>query len=384
MSSGVNAFDRVIINSRERPISSDINSAQARLDQTIREVMRGIFLGHNSVAGVAGLSAFSPVNGFLGDGLFVTANGASRNVVVNPGLGFLTGTGVANFGSIAGLDDLCPYFPAYLPSALTIAIDATPSGGNERYDRIEVKQDRRVENATSRDILNVSTGLFEATAVDKTFAYMLDTNQLGRVAPGGGDSSAGISYKVGTEAAIGAAAPPAETTGYTTIAVVYSVNGVAFVRQQDVRDDRKLLFPNGHESFGFTISQTNGSPDVVAVGASPAAHAGLRIAARTLSSPGGNIKVLLFGGGGVTCVPFVQVLPNPATSNFMVARCSIPSSAILTAAEYALIASQVAAFGDTAGVYGQPYTTFEISRAVMSGSDPSQRTYFVGGSVINQ
>lgn len=386
MSSGVNAFDRVVINTRERPVSSDINAAQARLDQTLREVVRSLFIAHNGSIGVAGQSAFTPKPGFLADGFFARADGGSRVVTLNPGLGFLIGSGVSNFGSISGLDDLNTYFPAYLPAALGITIDAAPGSGQERYDRIEVKQDRRVENSSSRDILNTSTGLFEANLVNKTFAYMLDSNRYGRVAPGGGDSSAGISYKVGTAAAINSASPPAATTGYTTVAVIYSVAGVTNVRQQDVRDDRQLLLPNGVEPFAFNITQTDGTPDVVSVGI-PGINPGLRVAARSLSSPGGSIKVIILGGGpsgSLYVMPHVQIFPSPSSSNFLAARVANAGADVLSAAEAALIASQVQAFGDTPQLQGQAINTFQIDRAVISGSDPGSRSYCVTGTLIRQ
>jgi hypothetical protein len=387
MSSGINAFDRVVINPRERPVSSDINALQSRLDQSLREVMRALSLPHDALAGRAGHGLFTPAQGFIGDGFFATADGSSRTVTLNPGLGFLLGTAASNFGSISGLDDLGPnsgntFFPVYLPAPLIVAIDAVPSSGQERYDIIEVAQDRRVENPSSRDILNPATGLFEASLVNKTFAYMLDSSRLGRVVSPAA-STTGIGYKVGVAATIGSAAIPTATAGYTIVAVVYSVDSAAQVRQQDIRDDRKLLLPAGHESFAFLIQQTDGSPDVVTV-SWLAANAGVRVAARMISSPGGSIKVAIFGGG-LVALPTVQIFAAAGTSDFTMAKLyTAGSTTRLTQTEMNNLLPQVQAFGESTGTKGQSYYTFQIDRHVVSGADPSPRVYAVTGSFVSQ
>ncbi len=394
MTTGINAFDRVVINPRERPLSSDINMAQARAEQSLKSFIRSLALKHASGAGIAGASAFTPpAMGFIGDALFPTAPGTNRTVTLTPGLGMVLGSSpVSNFGGVSGVDDLDAYFPVVMPAAVTVAVDAAPTSGQERFDIIEVKQDRRLENPLSRDVLNTSTGLFEAGSVSKTFAYALDQTRQGRVVSPS-DSATGVGYKVGVAAATGSATIPATSVGYTRIAVVHSAGGSTNVAQSDLRDDRALLFPNGNSSFGLIITQVDGTPDVIAVQANPCANAGLRFAARALSgTPQSDIRVYVFGGAGVNVVPIVQIacntsIPGFPNARFSAAQVSVVQQGFLTATEAALIAA-CPAYGDNSPTYpsqvvGQPYTFFDVTWFTYDGSEGTGRNYYVTGAVSN-
>lgn len=385
MTTGINAFDRVVINPRERPLSSDINAAQARLDQTIREVMRGLHIPHSSADPfTSGDSAFAPKTGFLGDGFFVRALGTSRNVTLNAGLGFLLGSGVSNFGSISGVDDLNTYFPVYLPASLTIAIDAAPSSGQERFDIIEVAQDRRLENPLSRDVLDTGTGVFTAGSVNKTFAYVLDSGRYGRVVSPAA-STTGIGYKVGVAATAGTATIPSATAGYTIVAIIKSLGGSTNVAQSDVRDERTLLFRDGVSSFGVQWDQTDGPPDVIEW-LDFSLPAGMRMAARSLNlgvaaSP---VRFYFFGGKGVQVFPTVQVVDGGGAApmpplNFLVAHIKGPALSRLTTAEAALIAGQVEALADDYN-RGQQYAYIDVAPCVVFGSNPTVKKWFITGS----
>lgn len=372
MTTGINAFDRVVINPRERPLSSDINMAQARLDQSIREIVRGLFLPHAIDPKDTGQSGFTPRTGFMGDGFFVTANGASRNVVVNPGLGFLLGTTAANFGGVSGVDDLNAYFPCYLPAALTIPIDAAPSVGQDRFDIIEVMQDRRLENPSSRDVLDTGTGIFTAQSVNKTFAYALDSSRYARVVSPA-VSTTGISYKVGVAAPTGGAAIPAATAGYTVIAVIKSIGGEVNIAQTRVRDDRQLLFPNESATLGISIEHEDGPPDVLYI-RDAALPPGVRVAVRStnLGVAGSPVRVLVFGGGNGlfslnSLVAQTRLGSTSIPSNFILANASIAGFQQLTTAEAALIAGQVEALADDTGK-GQQYYAFTVYFHAVTGS----------------
>src|SRR5574337_192482 len=136
------------------------------------------------------------------------------SVLLKAGIGFLDAPSdvPTSVGGIVGADDLSPYKPLPLNADMAIAIDAAPSAGNERIDIIEVKQDRRVENPLSRDVLNTGTGLFVPTLVNKTLAFSLDGRNGRVVSPS--NSTTGVGYKVGVAAAVGTALAPATTSGY--------------------------------------------------------------------------------------------------------------------------------------------------------------------------
>lgn len=290
-----NAFDRVILNSRERPLSSDLNQHFSQVDMMMRETMRGFFLAHSQYAKDAGLSAFQPRSGFLGDGFFVTASGAA-SVMVQPGLGFIFGAlgSTTPIDSIPGLLDLSNYYPVYMPVALNVPIPA-PGSGNERYDIVEVKLDVRRQDAASRDVFDDIAGIFVSASLQKTLAYVLDTTRYGAVTSPT-PSSAGISLKKGVAATIGTAVPPATTAGYTRIAIVYSTGTSVVINQNNVQDRRRLLFPDGSTTLGYIVTQTFGAPDVVAITTYPVAPAGVRIAARSLAPAGGQMKFYIFAG----------------------------------------------------------------------------------------
>lgn len=383
MTTGINAFDRWVINQRERPLSTDINLLQARAEQSLKAFIRSLFIPHSGAAGEAGSSDFYPLSGFLGDAFFPTATGTSRIVTLTPGLGMILGNSpVSNFGSVGGLDDLDPYYPVYAPRGIDVTIDAAPSVGQERYDIIEVTQDRRLENPLSRDIFDNLLGVFVAGTPNKTFAQVLDSTRLGRVVSPA-NSTTGIGYKVGTPAAVGGASIPATSPGYTQIAVVYSLGTIANVRQRDLRDDRKVLLPGGHGRFGLTIVQSNGTPDTISI-EDVSASAGLRFAARSGSSPGGVLRVYVLNSGIASVIPHAQI--GVGLGNLLTTNIYDLDYAVLTDTEYAAL---VAAYPDCqpfgiAGGNGQPYAYFDIARHLEVGADPASRTYYISGEIVIQ
>jgi len=136
-----NPFDRVIINSRERPVSSDINQAQSQIDRTLRFYLDQFF---GSRASFTDPKAGTPINGFIGNGFRAEQdNPAGLTVVVPLGLGFKTDAAdtPSAIGGIPGVDDLSRYKPLLLLSDATIATPA-PDPTNPRIDIIEVNINR--------------------------------------------------------------------------------------------------------------------------------------------------------------------------------------------------------------------------------------------------
>lgn len=297
------AFSRVVINPRERPLSSDINQLQSEAARTMRELVRAMFLRHALDPAVVS-SSFTPISGFLGDGFFVTAGGALTHTI-KAGLGFIFDSlaTASDIGGVSKVDDRSPYYPAYLSADQTISSPAAPGIGLERVDIIEVALDRRLADSSSRDVLNTGTGIFDPTLELKTLAFLLD-GRTGVVASPG-NSTTGISLKSGSTQAAGTYAAsngvtgvPATTAGYTRIGVIIVTNAGAVV-QGDVRDERFLMSPDGRTHLGFTVTQVPGSPnDTITIGQPPNMPAGWRVAAHQVSSPsnGGTMRVYMIGG----------------------------------------------------------------------------------------
>jgi hypothetical protein len=268
---GGNAFDRQIIQARERPMSSDVNTAESQLDRSLRETLQRLFTA--AVSGSSALSA-APPSGFIGEGLKVYPTAApGLSVLVKAGLGFqdLVGDVPASIGGVVGLDDLARYKPLLLAADATInGIPAGPSAGTSRYDIVEVRMNRVSGNLSSRDVLNTTTGIFDATMVNKTLGFTLD-GSTGVVAAAS-DSTAAISYKYGVAGA--SPAIPTGTAGYVTIAVIYSNNGnmTGSVVRSNIIDKRQLLMPSGMMPFTLGASIPSGAtspPTAVAFSGPP-------------------------------------------------------------------------------------------------------------------
>jgi hypothetical protein len=374
-----NAFDRVILNSMERPLSSDLNQHFSQVDMMIKEIMRGFFLAHSQYANEAGVSSFTPRSGFLGDGFFVTANG-SANIFVQPGLGFIFGAlgSATPIDAIAGLLDLANFYPVYMPAALTIPIPA-PGAGNERYDIIEVKLDVRRQDSASRDVFDPVAGVFSSSSLLKTLSYVLDSTRYGTVTSPS-SSTAGISLKKGTAATVGSALPPATTAGYTRIAIIYSSGASPTINQSNIQDRRRLLWPENATSLAFKVSQVPGAPDAVAFYDYPVAPAGVRLAARSLAPSGGQMRFYIFAGEAATVAddPPTWTLGAAQIYAFPIGqiKCNPPSAVSLANLSDATIAKittgEKAALAGIINVdVGQPYLTFTGIRYSISGSASS-------------
>ncbi len=252
-------YDRTIINPLERPLSVDIDQLQSQIDRAVRDTLRRMFQISGTVQ-----------SGFLDTGLKVTQNGVpDMNVLVTPGVGFqdLTGDVPTAIGGITGVDDRSPYKPLPLNATMTIAIDAAPGAGQERYDIIEVKTDRRSENNLSRDVLNVGTGLFVPTLVNKTLAFSLDGRNGRVVSPS--NSTTGVGYKVGTAAAVGTAVVPSTSPGYVPIATIYVGPTVTSILNANITDRRVGIGPTPGDGTVTTAKLVAGAvtrPKLAALG----------------------------------------------------------------------------------------------------------------------
>jgi hypothetical protein len=377
------AFSRVVINPRERPLSSDINQFQSEESRTLREVLRALFLPHNVSAG-SELTSFLPVSGFLGDGFFVVGQGALTHAI-HGGLGFIfDSVSVANdIGAVSKVDDRSPYYPVYLSADQQITSPAAPAPGFERIDIIEVKLDRRLQDNGSRDVLNTGTGVFDPTLVLKSLAYALDGRTGVVTSPT--NSTTGIGLKAGVAQATGTYAAsngvtgiPATSPGYTRIAVIL-VASTGLVTQGEVRDDRLLLAPNGSHLVGFELNQAPGNPNDTFIIVGPVGAAGFKFAAHQVTSPsnGGTVRVYLFGGrisanagAAVTIHLKAATIANanrlPRATNIL--------GGVVTSAIKTSLAGPGGSTAYTAAV-GQEFLTFDMDGTrLIDAADPSDTT----------
>ena len=292
-------FNRIILNPRERPLSSDINQAQSQLDRTQREILKALFAARTG--SMIDTAAF--VAGFIGDGFKV--RGAAipdMTVTVTAGMGFYQDPAdvPAAIGGIIGLDDYCSYKPLPLLAPLTIPVPTAPGAGQERWDIIEVAVTRRAENGLVRETFDPTTSAFVSGLVNKTLSFSLYDQFDYAPAPGG--SVDGISYVQGVAAAVGAAVVPAVTPGYQKIAEVYVGAAVVVINPGDINDCRRMLFPGGIGHLAMSWMQRTGTdvPITLVVNGPPGVEATVEA-----NGPLGGTIVVKAGGQ-------MQLLPRGA------------------------------------------------------------------------
>ena len=288
-----NAFDRQIINPRERPLSSDINTAQAQLDRSMRETLAQFF--RSRASGSSDVSA-APSSLFLGEGLKVRASvvpALSCRIAAGVGFQYLASDSTSGVGGIAGVDDLSFYKPLVLLNEATITgIPAGPGAGNTRIDIVEVRMNRVSGNSSSRDVLDTTTGLFAATLVNKTLAFTLDGST--GVVNDPSLSTAAISYKVGVSG--GSPAEPSTTPGYVKIATIKVDTTFATLTHGNVIDQRLIAHPYGQMPFSVSCSVPSGAaapPTNVLLSAPP----GIEVVVSKIAAPSqARFTVYLIGG----------------------------------------------------------------------------------------
>jgi hypothetical protein len=237
-----NPFDRPIINPRERPLSTDINELASDADRSFRDTLLRMFSGRTSIADDACL----PKSGFLGCGFKVQpVSPIAMQVKIRAGIGFVydASSVPSSIDGIAGLADLSSYKPVLLVADALMAVPAAPGVGFSRKDIIEVKVDRRRENPLTRPVLDVGTGVFNPSTVNKTLAFALDgrTGTVNDPNP----STTGIGYKVGQAALTGAETEPAVTSGYVKIATILVGPSVVTIDEYQLIDWRRMIYHGG-------------------------------------------------------------------------------------------------------------------------------------------
>ena len=252
-------FDRRVIRTRERPLSTDLNELATWLHYSLTETLDQMASRREVSFLTDAPGSLGPYTCFMGDGFRVKATvgaGGSREIKVSKGLGFwvdaadtTSGIGSGDSPPLTGVDDARRYRPLVLDADQAITVP-TGDGTHPRIDIIEVKLARRQADSLSRQILNTTTGQFDPTAVNKTLTFsfdgQLDTN-------GTGAGTAYINLKTGTPAAVPTA--PTVTAGYVKIAEIDMaqsasevVDAKATAPHNTIRDQRLIFAPHGQLS----------------------------------------------------------------------------------------------------------------------------------------
>ena len=306
-------FDRTIINQRERPLSTDINQAQTQIERTIREYVDRLFLGRTSTTNP--LSS-SPVSGFIGDSLRVLPNSPiGLSVLVTTGIGFQLNASdvVTAIGSIPGVDDQARYKPVILNTQQTLTVPAAPTAPNSRIDIVEVKYNRHTADTSTRDVLNVGTGAFDPTSVQKTLAWAVEDSVTL-------NGSGALNYKTGTAAV--SPSVPATDSGYIKIAEILVGTSVTTIDADVIKDTRQQLFVDQIGNIGFEVSQPTSvslKPTLSNVHAPP----GFVVVALGVSFTNAQCTVFAWGGDLTSAI-----LPN-ITASYKPAVISSPSATVV-------------------------------------------------------
>lgn len=242
-------FDTTIIYPLERPLSSDLDSAQSQTYRTIRDLQATLFA--HAIAGSAPDDRYqtSPRYGFIGDGLRVITPALGRDVTITQGVGFFAGTPAANINGVVGLNDLSTYTPVALSQAVTFTIAPDPAAGFARRDLVQVRINREVTDTTSRWRLNPSTQAFAPDNIGKTLTYDLGTT-VTQVDPGDPKGVAPIEYVVGTPAAFAnensflTIPAPSVSAGYVALGYINVTPTSPAIQGNHLVDVRPILFPN--------------------------------------------------------------------------------------------------------------------------------------------
>lgn len=361
-----NPWDQVILNVRERPLSTDMNQQWSQSTRSLREVLKYLF-GRRTANANPTLAA---ADGFLGDSFRVGPESpASMNIVVRAGYGFQNnGSDVpAAISSITGLDDRSSYKPLVLNAAQIIAVP-TADPTDPRIDIVEVAYDRYTTDSSSRDVLDTGTGQFVATLVSKTLAFLQD----GRTSVNG---AAKINYKTGTPAVSPAA--PSTTAGYIKIAEVRVDALATSIAENKITDLRKMLFPGGIGMASGTVTMPATGVSLLPTLSNLQAPPGVDVIARGVAVAGSQVEIAVRAGAQVAgFTPQASLLYLVTGSEFRHAAITVTSSAVATSGDATAYADAAVSAPVTQVAEGQPIFRFRLRQIDQNDAvtDPSPVT----------
>lgn len=286
-------FDRTIFNRFEQPSSGDWNQVQSQLDRALRDYVDRLFASRNAMTNDRSVAR----SGFIGDGFKVRPSSpVSMSVALTAGLGFQVvapnpGVDTA-IDSIVGLSDLSEYKPLTLQLDQQIVLDGSDPV-LERFDIIEVRADRRRENAQAVNLYDSAGKVYipAAPPVPKTLAFDLG-GRVGKVASPA-SSTTGIGYKTGTPAAVGVAGVPVVTPGYVKVATIRIPPAAVSIDEDMIADWRPLLFAGGMSRISMQLTFTSAPLGTLSFLNAPP---GVRVALVSQSATAAGLDILVIAG----------------------------------------------------------------------------------------
>lgn len=250
-------FDRMILNVRERPISSDINQGFSDVARTdIFNLIHPLFARFGPAIPLP--SDISTK--FLNGGFYVLATGSGMDVLVSAGLGVMYGGGdvPTDIDGVVGLSDTSTMKPLVLSATQTIAVPASDPT-NPRIDIIEVRARRERNDPQTRDVFNPATEVFDPTGGVLKNLSVDCLNDTG-VVLSPANSTASIGYKTGVPGSTPGI--PATSPGYVKIAEIRVEAASTSVPANKVKDMRSVVGgqPGGIVVRGNVTWATNDPP----------------------------------------------------------------------------------------------------------------------------
>lgn len=262
-------FDVRVVNSLERPTSTDFNLAQAA-SRTSVQALAELCLDMER-APTASYDA-----GFVDYSFSVSPTTPSgMTVQINPGVGFAHYSSMAandNIGGVSGLDVFAsvPTVPIVLTTPRTIPILTAPLSGFMRRDIIAVKtltsSDALLSDQVTTDVFNPLSQVFTPSLRYKTLGWCLDEVTI-ETLPAGGAASATekLLYIPGTQQPYSEPNDlltytlPTVPSGFTVLAIINVIPGTSIIAQNCICDYRPLYFPT--RSVAIPIEFIGGAKD---------------------------------------------------------------------------------------------------------------------------
>lgn len=237
-------FDREVVNVRERPLSRHVNEQASYAEGNLRWLMQQMYPYVNSVLPIA---PYAAATGFFGNGFkVIPAVAGGLAIDIAAGLGFLNQPGATaqDIGGLNGVDDNLDLKPISLSTkVVSYGLAAAPGAGQERYDVVEVIATRTYGDPVNRDILNPATGIFAPGSVNRTLSWDAAAGMATVLTPLPSTTTIGV--VTGVAAAVGAAAIPPATPGYTRLAVIYVGPAAAGLTLSEIVDRRVVIVQPG-------------------------------------------------------------------------------------------------------------------------------------------
>lgn len=304
---------KLVINTQERAVSTDVNRLQDFSAKTLAEVLRYMLNLHGQsgatyvsddldAGGVAveNSTLTAPMVGEILNGLMVRPQNGTLNLLVDPGV-------------LLAIDpdsdpDASNYKIVEDPGVQTAGLlqMTANASGSTRVDVIEVQVTSVITETANRDIFNTSTGLFSTTSVTKatqaTCTLGFPGASASNVRVRAGTPGSGIPAAAAGWLPLCVAVVPASATLCDTM-VFYDVRPLVGDRQYGVTTNGSTRVQNRSGVFGFDGTNTTGWVEAAINGR----RAGGRMREGEGTSDADSVNV----SGGTSSPPYDQVTSAP-------------------------------------------------------------------------